>query len=360
MSTFSYEIAKVQKAQLQAFPQGGVYGLPWYLVVGDPGSGRSTAIRSMNLKWPAGDRPLELGLPQQLCTYWMSASAVFVEPGATVFGPQRLRENLRDLCHELRSKRPREAVDGVVVVLSAAMLADSDESTIEATGKAYRTYLSEIMGYLDADVPVYVLVSAYDTLWGFGDAFQWRPERRKEDPWGISLPPGPPSPEVGKQISAAVEGLISRIEAMCFHKLLGEDPPDVRSRALQHLYEARHLVARVQTFLKVFTLATTFERVPWMRALAIGAAVPGTGQRLRYGMENFARLGLGPPHGSGTPTPGGLPIHPLMEDVMLPERDLVPLRTRWRDDKLILILFMLGVVAWLVVLAVVISGAAGR
>ena len=355
MSTFSYEIAKVLKAQQQSVP-GGTYALPWYLVVGEPGSGRSTAIRAINLKWPAGDRPLELGLPQQLATYWMSSSAVFVEPGPTVFGPQRIRENLRDLCAELKSKRAREPVDGVIVVLNSAHLIDADDTAIEASAKAHRTYLSEIMGYFDADVPVYVLVTAYDALWGFGDAFQWRQERRKEEPWGISLPPGPPSDDVGQRIASALDALAARIEATCFFKLSSEDPPDQRARAFQHLYEARHLIAKLQVFLKVFTLATAFERVPWMRALCIGAAVPGTGDRLRYHMDEFARLGLVPPPRSGTPTPGGLPIHALMEEVMLPERDLVPLRTRFRDDKLIVLLFMLGTVAWLIVLAVWIQG----
>jgi type VI secretion system protein ImpL len=37
-----------------------------------------------------------------------------------------------------------------------------------------------------------------------------------------------------------------------------------------------------------------------------------------------------------TQRPGGLPFHAFMSRVILPERDIVPLRTRWREDKVIL------------------------
>ena len=42
--------------------------------------------------------------------------------------------------------------------------------------------------------------------------------------------------------------------------------------------------------------------------------------------------------------PGGLPIFGFVRDVVVPERDLVPLRTRWRDDKLTVIAFLVGIV----------------
>ena len=58
-------------------------------------------------------------------------------------------------------------------------------------------------------------------------------------------------------------------------------------------------------------------------------------------------MGLAPPNQSGTPQPGGMPMHALLEAVLLPERDIVPTRVRWRDDKLFLIALALGVLAWI-------------
>ena len=100
-------------------------------------------------------------------------------------------------------------------------------------------------------------------------------------------------------------------------------------------------------FMKIIAMGNAFERAPWVRALAIGSGVPGTGHQLRHGVQRFSSMGLYPPSQSGTATPGGMPLHAYIDAVLLPEKDLVPTHTRWRDDKLLVFLMMLGVVAWL-------------
>src|SRR6202042_1553098 len=73
MSAFTYEIASVTAAVVRAYPghAEGIYAIPGDLVVGNPGSGGSTALHALGLTWAEGDAPLAIGLPQQLCTYWM-------------------------------------------------------------------------------------------------------------------------------------------------------------------------------------------------------------------------------------------------------------------------------------------------
>ncbi len=85
MSTpFVYEIAAVNAAVQRMKPgdSQGIYAIPFYLVIGEPGAGRSTALRAMNLTWPDGDARVNTGLPQQYCTYWMAQEAAFIEPQA--------------------------------------------------------------------------------------------------------------------------------------------------------------------------------------------------------------------------------------------------------------------------------------
>ena len=107
MSVFHYEIASVHAAIARAYPGQGIYAIPWYLVLGDPGSGRSTALHAMNLTWTQGDGPLQINIPQQQCTYWLPQEAVFIEPEGTVLGPNRNPDLLKNLAEELRKARPR-------------------------------------------------------------------------------------------------------------------------------------------------------------------------------------------------------------------------------------------------------------
>jgi type VI secretion system protein ImpL len=352
MTTFAYELATLVQAQAQttAGDPEGRYSLPWYLVVGEPGSGRSTAIKALNLSWPRGDQPLALGQPQPQCTYWLPAKAVFIEPGPTVLGPNRQSTLLAELCEELKVKRPREPIDGIVLIVSAALLADFEEDAVDRYAKSLRRYLIEIGQALGADVPAYVVVTAFDTLWGFGDAFKWSAERRNEQAWGFSLPPGLTTAETPARVKQELEGLVARIEAMGFAKLASEEPPEERARGYQLLAEARDVLARLGDVMQMLTMANAFERAPWIRSLALGSGIPGTGNRLRHRVIQFSQMGYYPSHQSGTPQPGGMPLHAVLDDVLLPERDIVPTRVRWRDDRLLVVLTVLGAVGWIAIL----------
>lgn len=349
MTAFAYELATVMahQASARAGDPEGAYAMPWYLVVGEPGSGRSTAIKAMNLSWPRGDQPVALNMPEQLCSYWLPEKALFLEPGPTVLGPRRIQGRLAELCEELMVKRPREPMDGMILVVSAQQLVDGSEDAALELAKSLRRYLIEVQQALGAEIPVYVVVTAYDSLWGFGDAFQWTAARRDEEPWGFSLPPGLGAAETPARVKLELEGLLARIESMCFAKLSTEEPPEARTRALQHLVEARDLLTRLTEVMHVITMANAFERSPWVRALIIGSGIVGTGHRLRHCAVPFGQMGLYPPAHSGTPQPGGMPLHALLELVLLPERDIVPTRTRWRDDVLIVVLWILGLLAWI-------------
>ncbi|MBI4702912.1 MAG: hypothetical protein HY794_14890 [Desulfarculus sp.] len=353
MSTFAYEIAGVLAHQERARPgdAAGPYALPWYLVVGEPESGRTTAIKRMNVHWPAGDEPLSIQAPQQMCTYWMPRGAVIIEPEAPVMGPQRNRTLLRELCAELAHRRPREPIDALLLIVSCRTLADGGEHEAREHARALRAYVAEVTGYLAADVPIYVVATGYDALWGFGDAFQWTAERKDEEPWGFTLPIDLAVADGHDRIKIEIEGLMARIESVCFGKLSTEEPPPTRARAFQHLLEARALEAKLAAFFDRFTTANAFERTPWVRALVLGSALPGSGQALRCLGAELARLGLTLPAHSGTERPGGLPIYAMMDYVILPERDLVPLRTRWRDDRAFIWTAILGCLLWLAAVA---------
>lgn len=348
MSGFAAELATVVNAQGRA-ARGApdvAYALPWYLVLGRPGTGRSTAIRALNLSWPWGDGPVVMPM-QTLCTYWMPEKAVFIEPETAVVGPAKQHGRLDELCGALLKTRPREPVDGILLVINAQLLADSTEDGVDDYAKELRKELIDVGRALGADVPTYAVVTAYDDLWGFGDAFRWTAARMDEEPWGFNLPVNITAAETPDRVKQEIEGLLARIESICFDKISSEDRPDERTRAYQHLAEARDVLSKLGELMKIVTMDNAFERAPWMRALAIGSGVPATGQRLRHDAQRMTTMGFRLPHESGTPTPGGMPLHHLVDKVLMPERDIVPTRVRWRDDKLLVLGMMLGSVLWL-------------
>lgn len=344
--SFVYELASAHAFVEQAHPGDpqGIYAVPCYLVLGEPGSGRSTVVRSMNLTWPPGDGRLQIGAVEPRCTYWLAQEALFIEPEASVLGPRREPGQLTALCEELRRSRKREPIDGILLVLSIADFIDLDEQGLADYARRMRAYLVEVGRALRADVPTYVLLTRYDTLWGFAEVFQWTLERGREEPWGFTLPVETAPESAVPRILEEIEGLNARLESYCLARVGSEDPPEVRMRAFQHLAEVRALSARLRTLFEALAMANAFERAPWLRAVALGSALPGMGDRPRAGVRRFINMGLAlPPSAPASPRPGGLPMHATMRTVVLPERDLVPLRKRFRDDPFTLFCFVGGV-----------------
>lgn len=333
---FASEIARVVAA---ARSRGGLYGVPWYLAVGEPMVGKSTVIKSMNLTW--NNPPTIDG---QYCQYWVSAEAVIIEARDPLCGPNKNAELMRELMDELMRVRPREPLDGLLLVMSATDVAERSEEPLENHAQHLRSYLIEACRALAVDIPVYVIINRYDTLWGFAEVFSWNADRAKEDAWGFLIPPDVPSQNTLPKTQEGVEGLLARIESTCLLKLSSEEGIEQRMRAFQHLVEARVFLDKLRDLLKIISFSSAYERAPWLRAAILGCAVPGVGDRLRAGMGRFANMGLmqNPYDPYRSPRPGGLPLHGFVKGIVLPEKELVPLKTRWRDDPVCLIGFTLG------------------
>jgi type VI secretion system protein ImpL len=337
MSVFSAEIDRVVALVKQ---HGSVYDRPFYLCVGEPRAGKSTVLKSMGLEWA---QPATID--GQYCQYWIAKEGIFIEAREPLCGPSRNPELVRELCAELVRVRPREPLDGILLVVSATDVAERQDEALERFAQDQRGYLVEPCRVLEGDVPAYVVVNRYDTLWGFAEVFGWSAERAKEEPWGFLIPADVPSQEAWPKVEEGIQGLVARVEATCLQKLSSDAGVEQRVRAYQHLVEARYFLERLRDTMKILAFSSAYERAPWLRSVIVGCSVPGVGDRIRAGMARFANMGLSQnpydPHRS--PRPGGLPLHAFVKGIVLPEKELVPLKTRWRDDLVTVIGLVLGV-----------------
>lgn len=331
--SFAAELSRVQSRIGKS-----VYSTPWYLVLGEPLVGKSTFLKSSQLTFR------EAPIDGQYCQYWVANEAVMVEAREPLIGVNKNLALMRDLVECLKNLRPREPLDGIIVVLSATDVAERIEEPLEEYAKHTRSYLIEVCQTLEVDIPVYVVINRYDTLWGFAEVFSWNADRAKEDSWGFLIHPTIPSQETRTHAQEGLNGLNARVESQCLQKVSSEDGVEQRIRSFQHLVEARVFVERLQEVMKILSFASAYERAPWVRACILGSSVPGAGDRIRAGMARFANMGLSqnPYDPNRSQRPGGLPLHGFLRGIVLPEKELVPLKVRWRDDPVCLIGFILG------------------
>ena len=174
-----------------------LYDQPWFVLIGPPGSGKTTALLSSGLHFPlARDNDDEAAVDgvggTRLCDWWFAEEAVLIDTAgryttqdsdATID-----RAGWHGFLDLLRRVRKRQPINGVIVVIALADIADADAPERRAHARAVRRRLDEINERLQIRVPVYVIFSKADRLNGFEAYFGDLDTSTRTQVWGMTLP----------------------------------------------------------------------------------------------------------------------------------------------------------------------------
>jgi type VI secretion system protein ImpL len=189
----------VQALKHRRFPHrlghGFLYELPWYLMIGPPGAGKTTAILQSGLRFPLEGRQgheLKGVGGTRNCDWFFTDEAVLLDTAGrwTTQESDRAADEAAWLgfLDLLRRYRPRQPVNGVLVAISVSDLLGADPGEIEAMADAVRQRLAELSERLGLRLPAYLLLTKADLLAGFNEFFGGLDEREREQVWGFTLP----------------------------------------------------------------------------------------------------------------------------------------------------------------------------
>ena len=169
-----------------------VQQLPWYLIIGAPGGGKTTALLHSGLRFPLAERLGRDPLPgvggTRQCDWWFSQEAVFVDTaGRYTTQDSDAAADAREwqqFLALLRRHRPVQPINGVIVSVSVPdLLQGGAELSRQAAAVAAR--LNELRGELDLAFPIYLLVTKADLLAGFVETFGDLDAAQREQFWGV-------------------------------------------------------------------------------------------------------------------------------------------------------------------------------
>lgn len=193
---FTDAIATLKTARLGG--RGGrryLYQLPWYLLVGPPGSGKTTALANSGLKFPL-ERKVGKGAVRGVggtrnCDWFFTDEAVLIDTAGrytTQDSDEQVdRSAWQDFLQLLRKHRPSRPVDGLIVAFSAADLIKQDAEERQRHARAVSARIEEAYAALEVRAPVYVVFTKCDLIAGFNEFFSGLRSEEREQVWGITF-----------------------------------------------------------------------------------------------------------------------------------------------------------------------------
>ena len=167
--------------------KAALYALPWYVFIGPPTSGKTTAIMNSGLNFPMGlDRIRGVGGTRN-CDWFFSDSAIFLDTAGRYITEYEDREEWISFLDTLKKNRPEKPINGVLIGISVSDLVNKPLEEVERHADKIRRRIDELVAQLDIKFPVYVVFTKCDLLEGFVEFFGALNTREREQIWGCTL-----------------------------------------------------------------------------------------------------------------------------------------------------------------------------
>ena len=242
-----------------------LHQLPWYVFIGAPGSGKTTALMNSGLSFPLGDSSKGLAIKgvggTRNCDWWFTDEAVLLDTAGRYTTQESEQQadaaawlGFLDL---LKKYRPIRPLNGAIITVSVSDLLVWDDADRARYADAVRQRIAELYSRLGVRFPLYVMVTKCDLLAGFNEFFANVGRDERAQVWGMTFPHTPEATnplDFGSLFVIEFQQLEVRVNGMVIDRLLQER--DQQRRAL--IYNFPQQFSGLQTLLRDF-VASVFQ-----------------------------------------------------------------------------------------------------
>lgn len=309
--------------------------LPWYLLIGPQGSGKTSLLDFSGLEFPINkiDRILTRDtLGTQHCDWYFADHGVLIDTAGRYLTQEDAEVDasawnvLLDLLRKRRRNRP---LTGVLVTIPVHIFQDGGEVELEALARQVRIRLQDVQKRLHADVPIYLVLSKADELQGFEEFFDQLTREESEQVLGTSFRKEQASTDVAV-LRTEFEELLHRLNSQVITRMHQERDTQRRGRILDFPHQLGRVGERLCLFVDLAFTGNRYQQASQLRGFYLTSA-PHLIKQIQQ----------------AAPEPGAIPsekasalpimrggrahfIHHLLSRVIFPEADLAGLDKRER------------------------------
>lgn len=234
-----------------------LYEIPWYIVIGPPGAGKTTALVNSGLKFPlAGSgsaQPVAGVGGTRSCDWWFTDEAVLIDTaGRYTTQDSHAKSDSKSwlaFLSLLKKYRTRQPINGVILAISLADLMSLDDQQLDAHVVEIRSRLREVHETLKIQFPVYLLFTKADLICGFMDYFGDFDEQRRRKVWGATFQTADRSKNMAGEAPAEFDALVKRLSEEMADRLQEEADPLARISIFGFPAQFGALKGRIASFI---------------------------------------------------------------------------------------------------------------
>jgi type VI secretion system protein ImpL len=172
-----------------------LYELPWYMVIGNPAAGKSTAIVKSGLKFPFADSNGSNGSSQIIqgiggtrnCDWFFTSEGILLDTAGRYSVHEEDRGEWLDFLSLLKKHRSKAPINGILIAASLAELSQAKPEAAIQLAKNLRQRVQELTEKLEVFAPVYLIFTKADLIAGFAEFFEDSDRAERDKVWGATL-----------------------------------------------------------------------------------------------------------------------------------------------------------------------------
>ena len=202
---FEKAVSSLKQSKLGKRYRGttALYALPWYMFIGPPASGKSTALLHSGLQFPSlggSGRGIQGVGGTRNCDWWFTSEAVLLDTAGRYVTEDDDREEWFGFLGLLKKFRKEKPINGVLVAISLPELLQGSDEELEWHAKTIRARVDELIERLGILFPVYLVFTKCDLLRGFVEFFEDFGKAERDQIWGATFSRNPAANPAPRQL----------------------------------------------------------------------------------------------------------------------------------------------------------------